>query len=204
MNDFILNNSELIYHNKSNKLMGSITLIIGCMFSGKSTEIMRLIKRYKILKKQILIINHITDQRYASSSISTHDQQQIECEMAASLTPIKQTEKYRESEVIVVEEAQFFTDLFDFATEAADKEGKTVIVAGLSGDFNRNPFGDIQRLIPHAENITKLSALCVMCGDGTLAHFSKRKDKTKTSQTLVGTTSEYVAVCRHHFNDNES
>ena len=91
------------------------------MFSGKSTEIMRLIKRYKILKKQILIINHITDQRYATSSISTHDQQQIECGNGCGLIPIKQTEKYRESQVIVIEEAQFFTDLFNFATNAADR-----------------------------------------------------------------------------------
>ena len=201
MNDFILNNSRVIHGDNTNKSMGSITLIIGCMFSGKSTEIMRLIKRYKILKKQILIINHITDQRYATSSISTHDQQQIECEMAASLTPIKQTEKYRDSQVIVIEEAQFFTDLFNFATIAADLDDKTVIVAGLSGDFNRNPFGDIQRLIPHAENITKLSALCVKCGDGTLAHFSKRIDTDNHDQTLVGTASEYIAVCRKHFND---
>ena len=201
MNDFILNNSRLIHQNNINKSMGSITLIIGCMFSGKSTEIMRLIKRYKILKKQILIINHVTDQRYATSSISTHDQQQIECEMAASLMPIKQTEKYRESQVIVIEEAQFFTDLFNFATNAADLDDKTVIVAGLSGDFNRNPFGDIQRLIPHAENITKLSALCVKCGDGILAHFSKRIDANNKDQTLVGTASEYIAVCRKHFNE---
>jgi thymidine kinase len=121
--------------------------------------------------------------------------------MAASLMPIKQTEKYRESHVIVIEEAQFFTDLFDFTTSAADIDKKTVIVAGLSGDFNRNPFGDIQRLIPHAENITKLSALCVKCGDGTLAHFSKRIDTTNQDQTLVGTTSEYIAVCRKHFNE---
>ena len=200
MNDFILNNSRVIHENKPNKSMGSITLIIGCMFSGKSTEIMRLIKRYKILKKQILIINHITDQRYATSSISTHDQQQIECEMAASLMPIKQTEKYRESQVIVIEEAQFFTDLFNFTTSVADIDNKTVIVAGLSGDFNRNPFGDIQRLIPHAENITKLSALCVMCGDGSPAHFSKRIDTSNRSQTLIGSTTEYIAVCRKHYN----
>jgi len=183
-----------------NPTMGSITLIIGCMFSGKSTEIMRLIKRYKVLKKKILIINHKSDQHYATDSISTHDQQQIECEMVDSLMPIKQTEKYRESHVIVIEEAQFFTDLFDFTTGAADNDHKTVIVAGLSGDFNRNPFGDIQRLIPHAENITKLSALCVKCGDGTLAHFSKRIDVTNQDQTLVGTTSEYIAVCRKHYN----
>ena len=197
MNNLLINTSIEPINNR----MGSITLIIGCMFSGKSTEIMRLIKRYKVLKKQILIINHITDQRYATNSISTHDQQQIECEMVASLLPLKQTEKYRESEVIVIEEAQFFTDLFNFATTAADNDNKIVIVAGLSGDFNRNPFGDIQRLIPHAENITKLSALCVKCGDGTQAHFSKRIDTTNKNQTLVGTTSEYIAVCRKHYND---
>ena len=199
MNDFILNNSRVIHGDNTNKSMGSITLIIGCMFSGKSTEIMRLIKRYKILKKQILIINHITDQRYATSSISTHDQQQIECEMAASLMPIKQTEKYRDSQVIVIEEAQFFTDLFNFATIAADLDDKTVIVAGLSGDFNEILL-EIFNVLYHMLKIRSYRRF-VKCGDGTLAHFSKRIDSNNHDQTLVGTASEYIAVCRKHFND---
>ena len=183
-----------------NPAMGSITLIIGCMFSGKSTEIMRLIKRYKVLKKKILIINHESDQRYATDSISTHDKIQIQCEMMEKLLPAMESKEYIDSDVVVIEEAQFFTDLFDFATLSADKFNKTVIIAGLSGDFNRNPFGDIQRLIPHAENITKLSALCVMCGDGSPAHFSKRIDTSNRSQTLIGSTTEYIAVCRKHYN----
>ena len=183
-----------------NPTMGSITLIIGCMFSGKSTEIMRLIKRYKVLKKKILIINHKSDQRYSTDSISTHDKIQVKCEMLEKLLPAISTNEYQDADVIVIEEAQFFTDLFDFATLSADKFNKTVIIAGLNGDFNRNTFGDIQRLIPHAENITKLSALCVMCGDGSPAHFSKRIDASNKSQTLIGSTTEYIAVCRKHYN----
>ena len=116
------------------------------------------------------------------------------------LLPAMASKEYIDADVVVIEEAQFFTDLFDFATLSADKFNKTVIIAGLNGDFNRNPFGDIQRLIPHAENITKLSALCVMCGDGSPAHFSKRIDTSNRSQTLIGSTTEYIAVCRKHYN----
>ena len=91
-----------------------------------------------------------------------------------NLNDIKEKDDYVKADVIFIEEGQFFPDLFRFATTAADLDNKTVYVTGLDGDYKREVFGDICRLIPHAENVTKLKALCGICKDGTLANFTKR------------------------------
>ena len=107
---------------------------------------------------------------------------------------------YNSSEIIVIEEAQFFPDLYQFATISADIKNKIVIVAGLSGDFKREPFGDILKLIPHAEGIKVLNAFCLECNNGTPAYFTKRINKKNIDQTFVGSDKDYVAVCREHYN----
>jgi thymidine kinase len=102
------------------------------------------------------------------------------------------------NDVIIIEELQFFTDAYESIVKWCDINNKIVIAAGLDGDFLRNPFGDVLRLIPHAEKVTKLSALCKKCGDGTLAHFTKRITNDNQT-TLVGSDDIYEAVCRKHF-----
>ena len=178
---------------------GSINLIIGCMFSGKSTETIRLIRRYQNIKgKNILVINHEIDNRYGEAVISSHDKVQLKCISLKNLFDIKGKQEYKNADVIFVEEGQFFKDLFDFATQAADLDNKNVFVTGLDGDYKRDMFGDICRLIPHAENVTKLKALCVKCEDGTVATFTKRiinNDKVE----LVGNADIYIPVCRYHY-----
>ena len=84
--------------------------------------------------------------------------------------------------------------------ESVDTYSKHVIVSGLDGDSERKPFGDILRLIPHAEKVSKLSALCLECNDGTEAFFSKRLIyEDMSSQISVGSNDKYIAVCRKHF-----
>ena len=179
---------------------GRIEIIIGCMFSGKSTEIIKIMKRYRMLNKKILAISHSIDTRYNGSTpqIVTHDKISYDCIQLKELLSLHQTQNYKDAELIVIEEAQFFPDLYEFVVNAADVDNKTLVVAGLDGDYKKNPFGDILRLIPHAENVTKLEALCLKCGDGTPAHFTKRIIEND-NQTLVGSTESYIAVCRKHF-----
>lgn len=187
---------------------GSIELIIGCMYSGKSTEIQRRIKRHRIIGNNVLVIKHSCDTRYDDGSqLSTHDKQMIPCYSTNNLDFITNEngkgnlhKHLQESRVIVIEEAQFFNNLFENVAYAADKLGKIVIVAGLDGDFNREPFPEIVRLIPHAEKVLKLSALCVKCSDGTPGNFSKRITKS-TDKILVGSTDDYIAVCRKCYNE---
>lgn len=181
-------------------MSGHLTVIIGSMFSGKSTEIIRLINRFKVLNKKIIAINHSLDDRYDgdNAKIITHDKVKMNCLKLESLMPFSLTEEYKEAEVIVIEEGQFFADLFDFVVKSIDIEGKRVIVAGLDGDYLRRPFGDMLRIIPYAEEVKKLEALCLMCNDGTAAHFTKRIGVSE-KRDLVGSNDKYIAVCRKHY-----
>ena len=177
---------------------GEIHIIIGCMFSGKSTYLLQIINRYKLLKKKILAINHIFDKRYGNNKIVSHDQKEESCIQIEKLNTIIDTDEYKESEIIIIEEAHFFGDLYDFVMASCDIN-KKIYVAGLSGDYKMEPIGDIFRLIPCCDTVKKLSALCLKCNNGTKAYFSKRLDK-KRDQILVG-INEYIPVCRKHFVD---
>jgi len=183
----------------SNKC-GRIDIIMGCMFSGKSTEIIRRVNRYKALKKNILIINHISDTRYKTDSIVTHNKVSIDCTSLKSLSAVTQMDNYQSLDVIVIEEAQFFEDLYSFVLNAADNDNKIIIIGGLDGDSNRNEFGDIIKLIPKCDSVKKLHALCSICQNGTLACFTKRLVDDK-EQILIG-VNEFIPVCRYHYLKN--
>jgi thymidine kinase len=181
------------------KNIGRIDIIMGCMFSGKSTEIIRLINRYKALDKKILIVNHSKDIRYKKDSISTHSNINIDCISIENLDTIKSERKYEytSKDVIVIEEAQFFNNLYEFVLTASEKDNKIIILAGLDGDSNRNEFGDIIKLIPKCDSVVKLHALCTICKDGTLAPFTKRLVDNK-AQIFIG-IDEFIPVCRYHY-----
>lgn len=177
---------------------GYLELIIGPMYAGKSTELIRIINRYKCLKKNIIVINHTYNNRYGSNGLTTHNLERFDkCIILENLADLD-LNILNESDVIIIEELQFFSDAYNVIVNWCDNHNKIVIAAGLDGDFLRNPFGDVLKLIPHAEKITKLSALCKKCCDGTLAHFSKRI-VNNNEKTLVGSNDVYEAVCRKHF-----
>ena len=145
---------------------GYLKLIIGPMFAGKSTELLRIINMYKILNKKILIINHNINKRYdqPNSSIVTHDQNKIDNCLAVNSLNELSDEFIQLHDVIIVEELQFFEDAYENIVKFVDIFKKHVICAGLDGDFNRQPFGDVLRLIPHCDDIIKLKANYL--GDG--------------------------------------
>jgi len=180
-------------------MFGKIDIIMGCMFSGKSTEIIRLINRYKALEKKILIVNHSSDIRYKKNCISTHSNININCISITNLNDLKSESKYNYEtiDVIVIEEGQFFNGLYAFTMEASEKDNKIIIIAGLDGDSNREEFGDMIKLIPKCDNVTKLHALCSICKDGTLAPFTKRL-VNNNNQVLIG-VNEFIPVCRYHY-----
>lgn len=177
---------------------GYLELIIGPMYAGKSTELIRIINRYKCLKKNIIVVNHVFNNRYGSNGLTTHNHEKIEnCVILENLSEIS-NDVLNKNDVIIIEELQFFKDAYENIIKWCDINNKIVIAAGLDGDFLKNPFGDVLRLIPHAEKVTKLNALCKKCGDGTLAHFTKRITSDNQT-TLVGSDDIYEAVCRKHF-----
>jgi len=181
--------------------IGYLELIIGPMYAGKSTELIRIINRYKCLNKNIIVINHSFNNRYGSIGLTTHNKEKFEKCLTLSKLGSLDENLLENIDVIIIEELQFFDDAYDIIIDWCDNKNKIVIAAGLDGDFKRMPFGDVLRLIPHAEKITKLSALCKKCGDGTHAHFTKRIIN-KEEKTIVGSDDIYEAVCRKHNLEN--
>ncbi len=177
----------------------SIDIILGPMFAGKSSAVIRTVNRYKVLGWKICCISHASDNRYSEDAmLMNHDKFGVPCEKWASLMAHISEPVFLASKLVIIDEAQFFPDLRDFVEYAADHLGKDVLVVGLDGDANRKPFGQILECIPLADNVTKLKAFCKECGDGTEAIFSFCK-KVKQEQILVGGADIYVPLCRKHY-----
>jgi len=136
--------------------------------------------------------------------IVNHDQQSLPAVAAPHLMPLLETDEYRAARLVVVEEAQFFDDLKPFVERAVDVDGKHAVVVGLDGTAERRPFGQILDLVPLADRITKLTAFCTMCADGTPAIFTyaKRSDAIAAAADgvpCVGGDDKYMPLCRKHF-----
>lgn len=192
-------NNILVTNLANNMERGRLELILGPMFSGKSTRVIEISNRYESIGRNVLNITHIIDNRYGNGVISSHNKIQKKAICIEHLMDIISTDNYIKSEIILIEEGQFFIDLIEFVKISVDIHKKHVIVAGLNGDFRREKFGSILDLIPLSENVEMLTAFCKKCNDGTLAHFTKRIILEKDSQTLVGSDDIYIPVCRFHY-----
>lgn len=174
-----------------------IEIIIGSMFSGKSTELIRRCNRYECVGQKTLLINHSLDTRCESNVVQTHSKQTSEAIKVSKLCDIPQ-QCIIEAQVIGIDEAQFFEDLESFI-DSVETMDKVIIVAGLDGDFKRQKFGKILDIVPKADRITKLTAMCSHCKDGTPGIFSARIAQNEKSQISVGDSDKYIPVCRKHF-----
>jgi thymidine kinase len=177
-----------------------VEIILGCMFSGKSTELLRRCNRYQAIGKNIILINHIIDTR-TDSSIKTHDGTKNVAVKLTKLMSLLEDKQYRDmlyaSSVIGIDESQFFEDLVEFVL-AIERLNKIVIIAGLDGDSNRKPFGQILQCIPLCDEVVKLTAMDMVKKDGSAAIFTKRV--TQDNQiVLVGAEESYQAVSRESF-----
>jgi len=172
-------------------MTATLDLVIGGMFSGKTSELIRRLKRFKAIDQSVLVVNSARDTRNEAEVLATHDGVVFDCVKTEFLVDVPLT-----AQVIAIDEAQFFTGLRAFV-ERALAAGKHVIVAGLDGDYRQQKFGEILDLVPLADRVVKLTALCMICSDGTAGPFSKRTT-TDTCQRLIGGKSEYMAVCRRH------
>jgi thymidine kinase len=171
---------------------GYIELAIGPMFAGKSSWIVGLYKRFKFYTNNIIVINYIGDTRYSQTELSTHDKTTIPCIHCEKLSNITIPEK---TEVILINEGQFFSDIVEWTKQKADYENKRIYICGLDGDYNRDKFGHLLDLIPYCDKVTKLSALCGNCKNGTPAIFTHRISNEK-GQVLIGEKDHYLPVCR--------
>ena len=178
---------------------GWIEVISGCMFAGKTEELIRRIKTLQFGKKKIKVFKPRIDNRYAIDEIASHSGYKVSCICIDDANDIL---KYIEEDddVVCVDEVQFLSkDIVNICEALADK-GIRVIVAGLDRDFRGEPFGAMPQLLIHAEFVTKLSAVCNICGspatrtqriiDGKPAHY-------KDPIILVGAVESYEPRCRH-------
>ena len=175
-----------------------IEIILGCMFSGKSTELLRRCNRYNAIGKDVLLINHKYDTR-TENKIKTHNNITQEAHKLTNLLELfnEKNDLFQKSDVIGIDEAQFFDDLYEFVVQA-EKHNKIIIISGLDGDFNRKPFGEILMCIPLCDEVVKLTAMDMLAHDGTPAIFTKRIS-TDAEQISIGAKEKYLAVSRHNF-----
>jgi len=169
---------------------GSIEVIFGPMFSGKTSELLRRIRRHQLAARRVVVIKYIKDTRYNATRCTTHDFVSAEAICTARLDECRDAMK--DFDVIGIDEGQFFPDLIGFAEDMANA-GKTVIVAALDGTYQKKPFGCVLELVPIAESVTKLSAVCMVCKKD--AAFSHRISAEKQVE-VIGGADKYVALCR--------
>jgi thymidine kinase len=182
----------------------SLELLLGPMFAGKSSALLSIVRRHRALGWSVCVITHSCDTRYGTDQVVNHDQQRCPAIATATLMPLLETADYQQSRLVVVEEAQFFADLVPFVTRAVDIDGKHVVVVGLDGDAERKPFGRVLDLVPFADRITKLTAMCKLCADGTAAIFTyAAADDAAASAAMgeacVGAADKYMPMCRKHY-----
>ncbi len=180
---------EIPVNHKEN--LGWIEVITGSMFSGKTEELIRRMKRAKFAKQKVEIFKPKIDTRYDENDVVSHDKNQIHSTAVAS--PEEILELSKDVDVVGIDEAQFFDmDIVDVCNELANK-GVRVIVAGLDMDFMGKPFGPMPNLMAIAEYVTKVHAVCTRTGN--LAHYSYRlSDDDKL--VLLGETQDYEPLSR--------
>ena len=179
--------------------VGTLEIVVGPMFSGKTTELLRRLKCESAIGFQVMYINHVQDTRGAN--FSTHNElynSQIEGIRFQSLARLSLLQNISDVDIIGIDEAQFFPDLVEEVLFMVEELGKHVIVAGLNGDFRREPFGHILELEPKADSYTRLRSYCIDCSKRsvrTFALFTFRLVSEK-EVVLTGGKEEYIPLCR--------
>ncbi|WP_413291166.1 thymidine kinase [Bdellovibrio sp. HCB337] len=174
---------------------GWIEVVVGSMFSGKTEELIRRLRRAEFARLPVQVFKPVIDDRYSMTDVTSHNKTSI------ASKPIKSADEiwnhlHKDTKVVGIDEGQFFDDgLIQVAQDLADR-GLRVIIAGLDTDWQAKPFGPIPTLMAIAESVTKQHAVCVVCG-GT----ASRTQRTAggAGQVQVGATDAYEARCREHF-----
>jgi thymidine kinase len=174
---------------------GRIEVICGSMFSGKTEELIRRLRRAEFARQRVEIFKPSVDTRYAETEVVSHDATSIRS------TPVHNSSNILlltgDIQVVGIDEAQFFDDGLPLVCEQLAAQGIRVIVAGLDMDFQGRPFGPMPQLMAMAEYVTKVHAICLECGD--LANFSHRTTASD-SLILLGETDSYRPLCRTCYN----
>ena len=181
---------------ESAKKAGSIEVICGSMFSGKTEELIRRLKRAKFAKQNVQIFKPCIDVRYSEDEVVSHDSHSIDSTPISS--PAKMLEIAQDVQVVGIDEAQFFDESIVGVVQTLANRGVRVIIAGLDTDFLGKPFGPMPALMAVAEDIQKVHAICVRCGSP--ANHSHRLSQS-SELVVLGETDIYEPLCRHCYNE---
>ena len=172
---------------------GYLELILGPMFSGKTSKLLEIYKQSRFCDMNVMVINYIADNRYSEESVlSTHDKQMIPCVKVARLADVD-ADELAAADTVLINEGQFFEDI-ELVRQWVEDGHKRVYICGLDGDFERKQIGGLLSLIPFCDEVYKLKSLCTTCKNGTPAVFSHRIT-CETSQVVIG-SNNYVPLCR--------
>lgn len=180
---------------RRNEIGGSIEVVCGSMFSGKTEELIRRVNRARIAKVNVEIFSPVADTRYDKSALVSHNLNSIPSKAvskAAEILPLA-----AHIQVVGIDEAQFFDEELPEVVQALANSGVRVIVAGLDMDFKGRPFGTMPQLMAMADSVTKLHAVCVKCGQQAMYSYRLVPNE---SQILLGEKESYEARCRNCFN----
>lgn len=181
----------------------SLTIVLGPMFSGKSSYLLSSIRKYKEIGWPVYIITSTLDKRYSNEpKIVNHNREYAEANIAVhNLYDIPNKKEFLDAKVIIIEEGQFYKDLVPFVVTLVETYEKHVFVAGLDGDASRKPFGSLLELIPYADSIVKLKALCKKCSNDGIFNEALFTSKKVHDTTIVdvGSSDKYEALCRKHY-----
>jgi thymidine kinase len=176
----------------------SLEVVIGPMFSGKSSYVLSYVRRQRAIGKRVLVIKPSIDNRYSNDAlVVTHNNESIECMIWNTSVPLCQISDIN-YDCFVVEEAQFFNHIKHFCNYLLLDKRKHILIVGLDGCAKQKKFGEILDIIPMATSVRKLTALCSECKDGTPAPYTKKLEDSGNTQVDVGGAEKYVAVCLNH------
>jgi thymidine kinase len=176
--------------------VGYLEMFTGCMYSGKTTKLIDIYNDYLVKGIKTCVVNYIGDDRYHDEMMSSHDKKMIPCHRVKYIYDIflKNPEILDTIDVYLINEGQFFKDLYEVVKLLVVSHGKTVYVVGLDGDFLMNKFGQISDLIPLCDKYEKLYAKCFKCNNP--ASFTERKTNDN-KQLIIGSSDIYNPVCRN-------
>ncbi len=185
---------------KTDNRQGRIEVITGCMFSGKSEELIRRLKRAKIARQKIQVFKPSIDTRYSEIDVVSHNGDKI------TGIPVKDSSEIAEkvlpdTDVVGIDEAQFFDEGIVKVANALADRGIRVIIAGLDMDFRGEPFGPMPKLLAIAEEVQKLHAICTVCGEDatrTQRLINGRPARYNDPVIMIGASEKYEARCRRH------
>lgn len=174
---------------------GSIEVVCGPMFSGKTEELIRRVKRAQIARQKVQIFKPSIDNRYHETEVVSHSSLSIEATPVNTSVEIMQ-KVYDSTRVVAIDEVQFFDQNITLVVEKLARRGIRVIMAGLDQDYTGKPFGPMADLLAIADRVDKIHAICTVCGSS--ASKTYRKNPNNSAQVLLGETDLYEARCRAH------